>query len=160
MISINVKEVNLVNVCALSVLALIYWHPTVIPLSRAMLHLYPHCFCSLSSYFKTNSLLAGKLSNQRLRGTTSQYVLIIHLRGKNCNYQINRGVIRGFPALRKAVTTHVKKYDIFSRVLIYPISCLHVTRLWCHSVRLMNERQSLHDSKYKLFVGAFSNYGG
>ena len=24
----------------------------------------------------------------------------------------------------------------------------------------MNERQSLHDSEYKLFVGAFSNYGG
>ena len=24
----------------------------------------------------------------------------------------------------------------------------------------MNERQSFHDSQYKLFVGAFSNYGG
>ena len=24
----------------------------------------------------------------------------------------------------------------------------------------MNERQSLHNSQYKLFVGAFSNYGG
>ena len=34
------------------------------------------------------------------------------------NYYINRGVIQGFPALRKAVTTHVKKYRIFSRVLI------------------------------------------
>ena len=32
-------------------------------------------------------------------------------------------------------------------------------RLWRHSVRLINERQSLHDSQYKLFVGAFSNYG-
>ena len=61
MISINVKEVNLVNVCALSVLALIYWFSTVIPLSRAMLHLYPHYFCCVSSYFKTNSLLAGIL---------------------------------------------------------------------------------------------------
>ena len=58
-------------------------------------------------------------------------------------YHINCGVIQGFPALRKAVTTHVKKY-----------------RLWRHSVRLINERQSLHDSQYKLFVGAFSNYGG
>ena len=28
------------------------------------------------------------------------------------------------------------------------------------SIRLMNERQSFHDSQYKLFVGAFSNYGG
>ena len=27
-------------------------------------------------------------------------------------------------------------------------------------VRLMNERQSIHDSQYKFFVGAFSNYGG
>ena len=34
------------------------------------------------------------------------------------NYHINCGVIQGFPALRKAVTTHVKKYRIFSRVLI------------------------------------------
>ena len=33
-------------------------------------------------------------------------------------YQINCGVIQGFPALTKAVTTHVKKYDIFSRLLI------------------------------------------
>ena len=31
-------------------------------------------------------------------------------------YHINYVVIQGFPALRKAVTTHVKKYDIFSLV--------------------------------------------
>ena len=31
-------------------------------------------------------------------------------------YHINYVVIQGFPALRKAVTTHVKKYDIFSQV--------------------------------------------
>ena len=34
----------------------------------------------------------------------------------NIIYHINYGVILGFPALRKAVTTHVKRYDIFSRV--------------------------------------------
>ena len=28
-------------------------------------------------------------------------------------YHINCGVIQGFPALKKAVTTHVKNYDIF-----------------------------------------------
>ena len=39
---------------------------------------------------------------------------------------INCGVIQGFPALRKALTTHVKRYRIFSRVLIYPISLLHL----------------------------------
>ena len=33
-------------------------------------------------------------------------------------YHVNCGVIQGFPALRKAVTTYVIKYDIFSRVLI------------------------------------------
>ena len=32
-------------------------------------------------------------------------------------YHVNCGVIQGFPALRKAETTHVKKYHIFSRVL-------------------------------------------
>ena len=31
-------------------------------------------------------------------------------------YHINCNVIQGFPALGKVVTTHVKKYDIFSRV--------------------------------------------
>ena len=35
-----------------------------------------------------------------------QYIYISH---------INGGVIQGFPALRKAVTTQVKKYRIFSR---------------------------------------------
>ena len=76
----------------------------------------------------------------------------------NTIYRINCGVIQGFPALRKAVTTRVKKYCIFSHVLIQLISCLHVTCLWHHLVRLMNEQQSLHDSQYKLLVGAFSNY--
>ena len=38
----------------------------------------------------------------------------------------NCGVTQGFPAMRKAVTTRVKKYRIFSRVLIYPISLPHL----------------------------------
>ena len=33
-------------------------------------------------------------------------------------YHINCGVILEFPAQRKAVTKHMKKYSIFSRVLI------------------------------------------
>ena len=78
---------------------------------------------------------------------------------KNFYYR-NCGVIQGFPALRKAVTTYVKKYRIFLRVLIKAISYWHVTRLWHHSARLMNEQQSSQDSQYKLFVGTFSNYGG
>ena len=32
-------------------------------------------------------------------------------------YHVNCGVIQGFPALRKAETTNVKKYHIFPRVL-------------------------------------------
>ena len=47
----------------------------------------------------------GKIVNPR-RKTTSQ-------ENKNCFYHINFGVIQGFPALRKAVTTHVKIYRIF-----------------------------------------------
>ena len=58
---------------------------------------------------------------------------------------INCGVIQGFLALRKAITTLMKKHHIFSCVLIQPISW-HVTCLWHHSVKLMNEWQSLHDS--------------
>ena len=34
----------------------------------------------------------------------------------NMFYHINCGAIQEFPALRKAFTTHVKKYRIFSRV--------------------------------------------
>ena len=37
-------------------------------------------------------------------------------RPKNCVYHINYGVLQGFPALRKAVTTYLKRYRIFSRV--------------------------------------------
>ena len=33
-------------------------------------------------------------------------------------YHINGGVIQGFPALRRAITTYVKKYCIFSSMLI------------------------------------------
>ena len=33
--------------------------------------------------------------------------------GNNHVYHINCGAIQGFPVLRKAVTTHVKKYRIF-----------------------------------------------
>ena len=58
---------------------------------------------------------------------------------KNLTYHINCGVIQGFLALGKAVTTHVKKYRIFSRVL----------------VRLTNEQQSLQDSQYKVVYRNF-----
>ena len=52
-------------------------------------------------------------------------------------------------------------YTRISGVCWYSQSAsLHVTRLWRHFITLMNKRQSLHDSQYKFFVGAFSNYGG
>ena len=59
-------------------------------------------------------------------------------------YYINCGVIQGFPALRKAKTTEVKKNVFFHECLMSPISCLHITRLLHHSVMLMNEWQSPH----------------
>ena len=74
-------------------------------------------------------------------------------------YYINCSVIQGFPAPRKAETIHVKKNRIFSCMFDIANQLLTRHRLWRHSVRLINERQSLHDSQYKLFVGAFSNYG-
>ena len=44
-----------------------------------------------------------------------------------------------------------KKNIIFFHVcLISPVSCWHVTRLSRPSVRLMNERQSLHHSQFKV----------
>ena len=63
-------------------------------------------------------------------------------------YHINCGVTQGFPALRKAVTTYFFTCVDIANQLLSRHSSLR------HSVRLMNERQ------YKLFVGAFSNYGG
>ena len=50
----------------------------------------------------------------------------------------------------KSCNTQVKNYDVFSRALIQLISCWHVSRLWRHSVNLMNDRQSVHDSQYKV----------
>ena len=49
-----------------------------------------------------------------------------------CNYHINCDVIQGFPALKKAVATHVKEY-----LILFP-TCVDIAN---HSVRLLNERQ-------------------
>ena len=68
-------------------------------------------------------------------------------------YHINYGVIQGFPALRKAVTTHLKKYGIFSRV--FDIANQLLTPHPRHSVKLMNERQSLHHSQSKVVCQNF-----
>ena len=76
----------------------------------------------------------------------------IHIRSdhivRETIYRVNYVVLQGLLALRKAVTTHEKKYDIFSLCLISLISSWHVTRLSRHSVRLMNERQSLHHFQF------------
>ena len=45
----------------------------------------------------------------QITGTTSDFKM-------GAINHINYGVIQGFPALRRAVTTDVKKYRIFSRV--------------------------------------------
>ena len=69
-------------------------------------------------------------------------------------YHINYSVKQGFPVLKKAVTTHVKNTLFFHA---FDITNLLQTRscLSRHSVRLMNERQSLHHSRSKVV----SDYG-
>ena len=63
-------------------------------------------------------------------------------------YHINYGVIHGFPAPRKAVTTHVKKYDTFSRVFDFANQLL--TRHSPFTPLHLNPRS---------FFGTFSGYG-
>ena len=59
--------------------------------------------------------MAAMRANQ-ITGTTSDFKM-------GAINHINYGVIQGFPALRRAVTTDVKKYRIFHVCLISPISC-------------------------------------
>ena len=74
----------------------------------------------------------------------------------NFVYRINCRVIQGFLALRKAVTTHVKKISYF-------FTCVDIANqlLTRHSplAPLGQVDESLHDSEYKLFLFC-SNYGG
>ena len=64
-------------------------------------------------------------------------------------YLLKFGVIQGFPALRKAVTTYVKKYRIFSRVW-YRQSAAERHSPSALLRWLMNERQSRHHSQSKV----------
>ena len=60
-------------------------------------------------------------------------------------YYINCSVLHKFSALKKPRTTQEKKTHNFSCLcLISPVSCWHVTRLWCHSVMFINELEGLH----------------
>ena len=64
---------------------------------------------------------------------------------------MNYGVIQGFPVLRKAVTTHVKEYDIFSRLLDIAFGATP-SGWWMNGevFTILNPRS---------FVGFFSGYG-
>ena len=66
-------------------------------------------------------------------------------------------ILQVFPALRKAITTHAKKYRIFSRV--FDIASQLLTRLSRHLARLMNARRSLHHCQPRSFVRIFSDNG-
>ena len=55
--------------------------------------------------------------------------------------------------------THKKKTIVFFYVCWYSQLAAY-TSLAFGATRLMIKRQSLHDSQYKLFVAAFSKYGG
>ena len=74
-------------------------------------------------------------------------------------YDVNYGVSQESPALRKAVTTHVKKYDTFFYVcLILSISCLHVTCLSRRSGWQINGIVfTVLNPRW--LVGIFSDYG-
>ena len=48
-------------------------------------------------------------------------------------YHINYGVLEGFTSLKKSVTTHVKKWDFFSRAFDIVNQRWYVTRLSLHS---------------------------
>ena len=69
-------------------------------------------------------------------------------------YRLKFGVIQGFPALRKAVTVYLKKYDIF-HVFDIANQLLNVTPLSRYFVWLMNERQSRHHSQSKVICRNF-----
>ena len=71
-------------------------------------------------------------------------------------HHINYGVIQGFPALRKTITTHVKKKTkFFHMCLITSISCLLITCFLFHLLRLINEWQSFHHSQSKVICWNF-----
>ena len=80
---------------------------------------------------KENGVIFGERLNHQssisvsemLRLTLTWWIYFNRILYYHTYYHINCGVIQGIPALRKAVTTHVKKYCIFSRVLTRPISC-------------------------------------
>ena len=55
-----------------------------------------------------------------------------------------------FQPRKKAVTTHVKKYDIYS--CVFDTASQLLTRYSRHSVRLMNEQQSFHHSMSAVVV--------
>ena len=59
-------------------------------------------------------------------------------------YHINCGIIQGFPALRKAVTAHVKNIVIF-----------HVCLKLVATLKVDKWRQSLHHLQSKVFCGNF-----
>ena len=91
-------------------------------------------FCLIKQYDTSHWILQKKKSfyltelnstnhwipKENKRFCPNQQIGINHLvlKKNKIFHHINCGVIQGFPALRKAVTTHVKKYRIFSRVLI------------------------------------------
>ena len=64
----------------------------------------------------------------------------------------NKYDVEGFPAQRKAATSHEKKCDIFHVWLISPISFWDVSRLSRYSVRFMNERRSLYQAQSYMVV--------
>ena len=82
------------------------------------------------------------------------------MRNVNSVYHIKCGVIQGFSALRKAVTTHVKKISYFFRCVDIANQLLtrHLPLAPFGQVYELTANPSRFS--IQVVVGAFSNYGG
>ena len=92
-----------------------------------------------------------------LQGFGTQYCRARVNTEKTLFYHISCGVIQGFPALRETVTAQVKN-------IVFFFTCVDIAnqllKRYSPLAPLGQVDESLHNSQSKLFVGAFSNYGG
>ena len=77
-----------------------------------------HSLNRKQKYFFSHILHSIKTKEEPLRSFLSGGAGVGKSTVINAFYHINSGVVQGFLALRRAVTTHVKKYRFFSCVLI------------------------------------------
>ena len=89
-------------------------------------------------------------------GVTAEPILYIYLSHKLRCYRGISGPEKSRNNTREKISSFFTCVGIANQLL----TLAWLTRLWRHAVKLINDWQRLHHSQYKLFVGAFSNYGG